>query len=84
MEYAFMTEPQVGGSYDRLLALARWAEGAGFIAFSRSDHYMDMDRSAPATDALTTLAGLARETRSIALNVLVSPLTFRRSCISRV
>ena len=77
MEFAFMTEPQVGGSYARLLELALWAEGEGFDAFSRSDHYMDGQHSASATDALTTLAGLSRDTSTIKLNVLVSPLTFR-------
>jgi alkanesulfonate monooxygenase SsuD/methylene tetrahydromethanopterin reductase-like flavin-dependent oxidoreductase (luciferase family) len=72
-----MTEPQVGGSYERLLELTRWAEGEGLEAFARSDHYLDGDDSAPATDALTSIAGLARETERIQLVVLVSPLTFR-------
>jgi F420-dependent oxidoreductase-like protein len=77
MEFSFMTEPQAGGSYARLLELAQWAEQAGFDSFARSDHYMDGDETAPATDALTTLAGLSRETNTIKLTVLVSPLTFR-------
>ena len=72
-----MTEPQVGGTYDELRVLALWAEEAGFDAFSRSDHYMDRERSAPATDALTTLAALAADTTTIKLNVLVSPVAFR-------
>ena len=55
MEFAFMTEPQAGGTYDDLVGLARWAEAVGFVSFSRSDHYLNMDESAPATDALTTL-----------------------------
>ncbi|HHC07538.1 MAG TPA: LLM class flavin-dependent oxidoreductase [Actinobacteria bacterium] len=77
MQLALMTEPQVGGSYDRLVELARWAEAEGLDAFARSDHYLDQDRSAPVTDALTSLAGLARETTRIQLVVLVTPLTFR-------
>ena len=77
MEFAFMTEPQAGGSYDELVALARWAEAQGFDAFVRSDHYMDGTRSAEATDALTTLAGLARDTSDIKLTVLVAPVAFR-------
>lgn len=77
MEFAFMTEPQTGGTYAELLDLARWAEGQGFDVFARSDHYQDGDDSAPATDAFATLAGLARDTTTIRLNVLVSPLTFR-------
>jgi F420-dependent oxidoreductase-like protein len=77
MEFAFMTEPQAGGTYARLLDLALWAERAGFDAFARSDHYMDGASSVPATDALTSLAGLGRDTSTIKLTVLVTPLTFR-------
>ena len=81
MELGLMTEPQVGGSYERLLELARWSEDQGVDAFARSDHYLNGEQSAHATDALTTLAGLARETTSIALVVLVSPLTFRHPAV---
>lgn len=76
MELGFMVEPQAGGTYRRLLELVQWAERAGFAAFARSDHYLDMDRSVHATDALTTLAGLATETERIQLLPMVSPLTF--------
>ena len=78
-----MTEPQAGGTYEDLLALARWAEETGLDAFARSDHYLDTERSAPtaATDALTTIAGLARETGRIQLVVLVSPITFRHPAV---
>jgi F420-dependent oxidoreductase-like protein len=74
-----MTEPQQGLSYDELLAVARTAEEAGIEAFFRSDHYASFPGAAglPTTDAWTTLAGLARETRRIRLGVLVSPVTFR-------
>lgn len=77
MEFAFMTEPQAGGSYDELSGLARWAESAGFDAFARSDHYLNDGTSEPVTDALTSLAALARDTESIRLTVLVSPIGFR-------
>ena len=79
MRYALMTEPQQGLSYDEILALARTAEAAGLEAFFRSDHYSSFPGEAglPTTDAWATLAGLARETRSIGLGVLVSPVTFR-------
>jgi alkanesulfonate monooxygenase SsuD/methylene tetrahydromethanopterin reductase-like flavin-dependent oxidoreductase (luciferase family) len=81
MQFAFMTEPQAGGSYDELLKLARWAEATGFDAFARSDHFLNGDESVPATDALTTLAGLSRETERIKLTVLVTPVTFRHPAI---
>ena len=81
MEFGLMVEPQFGGTYKELLALARSAESAGFTSFARSDHYLNGDKSMPATDALTTLAGLARETDTIKLTVLVTPLTFRHPAV---
>jgi F420-dependent oxidoreductase-like protein len=80
MGLRIFTEPQQGASYDQLLAVARTSEECGFDAFFRSDHYMKMGSASgrPAyTDAWITLAGLARETKSIRLGTLVSPVTFR-------
>lgn len=79
MRYALMTEPQQGLSYDEILHLAHTAEAAGFEAFFRSDHYASFPGPSgqPTTDAWSTLAGLARDTRSIRLGSLVSPVTFR-------
>ena len=73
MEFGLMVEPQVGGSYKDLLAIALAAEKAGFTTIARSDHYLAGEESEPATDAMTTIAGLARETESIKLAVLVTP-----------
>ena len=73
-------EPQQGASYDTLLAVARRAEALGFGAFFRSDHYLvmgDHDGLPGPTDAWVTLAGIARETDTIRLGTLVSPVTFR-------
>jgi len=74
-----MTEPQQGLSYEEILALAGAAEDAGIEAFFRSDHYSSFpgESGLPTTDAWATLAGLARETTTIRLGVLVSPVTFR-------
>ena len=74
-----MAEPQQGLSYDEILALARTAESAGLEAFFRSDHYASFPGPAglPTTDAWATLAGLARDTTTIKLGSLVSPVTFR-------
>ncbi len=74
------TEPQQGATYDTLLAVARRAESLGFGAFFRSDHYLvmgDHDGLPGPTDAWITLAGLARDTSTIRLGTLVSPVTFR-------
>ncbi len=81
MELGLMVEPQIGGTYDRLRELAQWAEDQGLDAFARSDHYLDHERSAPATDALTTFGGLSEATTSIQLVVLVTPLTFRHPAV---
>lgn len=76
-----MLEPQAGGTYDELFELASWADRAGLAAFARSDHYLNGESSDPTTDALTSLAGLARETDNIKLTVLVTPLTFRHPAV---
>jgi len=81
MEFGLMVEPQVGGSYARLRRLAQWAEGIGLDAFARSDHFLDQERSAHATDAMTTYGGLAETTDRIQLVVLVTPLTFRHPAV---
>ena len=80
MDLRIFTEPQQGASYDDLLAVARAAERLGFSAFFRSDHYLAMGSSdglPGPTDAWITLAGIARETRTIRLGTLMTPVTFR-------
>ncbi|MDH3250762.1 MAG: LLM class flavin-dependent oxidoreductase [Acidimicrobiia bacterium] len=82
MRFSLMTEPQLGGTYDDILAAARWAEQNGLVSFARSDHYYSgRDPRPAATDALTTLAGLARDTETIRLAVLVTPITFRHPAV---
>ena len=81
MQLGLMTEPQMGGTYSQLLELARWAEARGLDSFARSDHYLAGTTSAHATDALTALAGLARDTERIQLVVMVTPLTFRHPAV---
>lgn len=77
MEFGLFVEPQVGGTYRRLVELAQWAEHNDLDAFARSDHYLHGATTAHATDSLTSLAGVASETDSIRLVTLVSPITFR-------
>jgi F420-dependent oxidoreductase-like protein len=81
MELRIFTEPQQGATYDDLLAVAGCAEEEGFGAFFRSDHYLkmgDVSGDPGPTDAWITLAGLARDTRTIRLGTLVTSATFRR------
>jgi len=82
LKYSIMTEPQMGNTYDQILRTARLAEAEGLYSFARSDHLAwSKDRSVAATDALTTVAGLARDTDNVRLCVLVTPITFRHPAI---
>jgi alkanesulfonate monooxygenase SsuD/methylene tetrahydromethanopterin reductase-like flavin-dependent oxidoreductase (luciferase family) len=82
MELGLMTEPQLGMTYDELLAAARFAERQGLAVFARSDHYAFPRVEGPhATDAFATLGGLARETSDIELCVMVSPIMFRHPAV---
>jgi F420-dependent oxidoreductase-like protein len=80
MQLRIFTEPQQGASYDQLVAVAQLAEELGFDAFFRSDHYLkmgDVSGLPGPSDAWITLAGIARETSTIRLGTLVTPITFR-------
>jgi F420-dependent oxidoreductase-like protein len=80
MQLRIFTEPQQGADYETLLRVAKAAEGLGFDAFFRSDHYLkmgDVSGLPGPTDAWITLAGLARDTATIRLGTLMSPATFR-------
>jgi F420-dependent oxidoreductase-like protein len=78
MRYALMIEAQQGLGYDDILAVATASEKAGIETFFRSDHYSSFPSAGlRTTDAWATTAGLARDTSTIKLGVLVSPVTFR-------
>ena len=79
MRFALMIEPQQGLSYAEQLAVVQRAETLGFESFFRSDHYQSFPGPSgePTTDAWAVLAGFARETTTIGLGTLVSPVTFR-------
>lgn len=79
MRFALMIEAQQGLTYEDQLAIALRAEAAGFEHLFRSDHYASFPGAEDqvTTDAWVVLAGLARETKTIGLGTLVSPVTFR-------
>jgi alkanesulfonate monooxygenase SsuD/methylene tetrahydromethanopterin reductase-like flavin-dependent oxidoreductase (luciferase family) len=79
MRFALMIEAQQGLTYEDQLAIARRAEAVGFETLFRSDHYASFpgDSEQVTSDAWAILAGLARETSTIGLGTLVSPVTFR-------
>jgi alkanesulfonate monooxygenase SsuD/methylene tetrahydromethanopterin reductase-like flavin-dependent oxidoreductase (luciferase family) len=70
-----------GGTYEEILEFARYAEGRGLEAFALPDHYLRGDPNVPVLDTLVTLGGLARETRTIELVLLVGPVTFRHPAV---
>jgi len=79
MRLSIFLDAQEGMTYTAIRDAAVAAERGGFHAFYRSDHLAPtsgvLDRAA--TEAWTTLAGLARETSIIRLGTLITPLTFR-------
>ncbi|MFV8167039.1 LLM class F420-dependent oxidoreductase [Mycobacterium sp. 134] len=79
MDFRVFVEPQQGATYSDQLAVARAAEGLGYSAFFRSDHYLAMsgDGLPGPTDSWVTLAGIARETSTIRLGTMVTSATFR-------
>lgn len=81
MEFALQTS----GGYQQVVALARWAEDHQVAAFALPDHYVAsanrQEPGPPAPDCFAQLAGLARDTTTIPLLVLVSPITFRHPAV---
>lgn len=79
MDFRVFVEPQQGASYSDQLAVAQFAEAAGYSAFFRSDHYvaMGVDGFPGPTDSWVTLGAISRETSSIRLGTLVTSATFR-------
>jgi alkanesulfonate monooxygenase SsuD/methylene tetrahydromethanopterin reductase-like flavin-dependent oxidoreductase (luciferase family) len=79
VRFALMIEAQQGLTYEDQLVIARRAEAAGFETLFRSDHYASFPGGSDqvTSDAWAVLAGLARETSTIGLGTLVSPVTFR-------
>lgn len=73
---------QTRGPYVEVVELARWAESRGAVSFALPDHYLSSgEETSPAFDNLVVFGGLARETDSIGLACLVSPVTFRHPAV---
>lgn len=80
MRLCLMIEGQEGVSWPQWVELAHACEQHEIPALFRSDHYMNLDGTAPqrdAMDAWSTLSALAAVTSSVRLGTLVSPATFR-------
>jgi F420-dependent oxidoreductase-like protein len=78
MRVCLMIEGQEGVTWEQWRALATTAEGAGYEALFRSDHYMPLEGGEGGSlDAWATINALAAITSTIRLGTLVSPATFR-------
>ena len=71
----------MGMTYTELVGAAKWAESAGLDVFARADHVFSSQETPHVTETFTSLAGLALETDSIELCVMVAPITFRHPAI---
>ena len=72
--------------YGSVLEAAMLAEEYGFKSVTVPDHYLmsyDMESGwdLPAYDALVQLGGLARETSTVEIGTLVTPITFRHPAV---
>jgi alkanesulfonate monooxygenase SsuD/methylene tetrahydromethanopterin reductase-like flavin-dependent oxidoreductase (luciferase family) len=76
---------QVTGSYGHVSRVATICEDAGIDAVALADHYLygrERDEwSAPTYDSLVQTAALARDTSSVEIVMLVSPITFRHPAV---
>ncbi len=74
---------QMRSGWKGALGAALWAEDRGLSAFAMPDHYLRRgdEPEKPAHDHLVHLAALARETTSIDLVSMVSPVTFRHPAV---
>ena len=75
---------QVRGDWQFVLTAAQWAERReDVLALALPDHYLQRgdELEKPAWDHLVHLSALARETESLELVSLVSPVTFRHPAV---
>jgi F420-dependent oxidoreductase-like protein len=76
-----LIDPEQGATYFDVLKFAQEAEALGYDGIFSSDHYLRLGEGSGAPgpcDAWTTMAGLARETKSIRIGTLMTATTFRR------
>ena len=80
MQLVVFTEPELGCSYDQLLAVAGTVEAGGWHGFFSADHFVSPAQPPEPPgplDVWSTLAGLARDTERIRLGTLMTCSTFR-------
>jgi F420-dependent oxidoreductase-like protein len=76
----------VGNEFDRMLAVARLAEEAGFASVWYEDHFMfrdpaDPEAASPQLECLATIAALAAATERVELGMLVLGVPYRNPAL---
>jgi F420-dependent oxidoreductase-like protein len=79
MKISIHIEPQLGYTYNDIVALVKAAEDSGFYSFTVSDHFFGppQGREVPSHDAWTTLALLVPQTKRIRLGTLCTSQSYR-------
>jgi alkanesulfonate monooxygenase SsuD/methylene tetrahydromethanopterin reductase-like flavin-dependent oxidoreductase (luciferase family) len=76
---------QVVGPYDHVVRVAQICEKAGIAAVALADHYLygrsAVEFAAPTYDSLIQTAALGRDTSTVEIVMLVSPITFRHPAV---
>ena len=83
MDFGIQIEPQLGFSYDDIVAIGKAGEKAGFTRLWLSDHLF-LDPDAVRTDCLeawTTLAALARDLGTIRMGAMVTCQSYRNPAL---
>jgi F420-dependent oxidoreductase-like protein len=83
MKIGIHIEPQLGYTYDDIVALAKAAEDSGFYSFTVSDHFFGPveGHEVQSHDAWTTLALLVPQTERIRLGTLVTSQSYRNPAL---
>jgi alkanesulfonate monooxygenase SsuD/methylene tetrahydromethanopterin reductase-like flavin-dependent oxidoreductase (luciferase family) len=83
MDLGIQVEPQLGFSYDEIVAIGRAGEKASFSRLWLSDHLF-LNADAVRTDCLeawTTLAALARDLKTIRIGAMVTCQSYRNPAL---
>jgi len=83
LDFGLQIEPQYGFSYEMIRKLAESSESLGFESIWVSDHFFMTDDSigTPCLDCWTTLAAIARDTKTLRLGPMVTAQSYRNPAL---